>query len=1101
MNPSILPQPRTRCCRLVFLALSAAALALRAESARWADATLPVKDAVELWLDATRENEAREAHYMNRLANGDAAELWHDSSGHDRHLVQWTHSARPRWNAGAVEFDGDDSLAALLTPGVQLKEATIFVVAAVPASAGDFPALISLARRGANDFTSGLCVDFGRPPAPAGTLHYLNIEGAGQLREANSLLAPLPSNLGHVFAITLDRTESLLRVDGKPQGRRERGEVALALERFAVGARFVQPEMRHFLRGRIAEVLVFSRKLSAPDVARVETWLAAKHADVLAAAAAPADAAAPEAKPVVHMLVPGFTVRELPVRLTNLNNIEYAPDGRLFAGGYDGRFHLLRDRDGDGLEEEAVTFSPKTSDDYPVGLVVKDGMPHALLTDEIVRFRDTDHDGVPDARETVAKGWDDPALRDSPLLMHRRVDSAMALAAGPEGDWYVTMGSANPGNGYWQHAKGNPFALDASKTGPAAYSIDQLRGCLLRIDRDGKVDRLNSGLRYIMSLQWDRHGELFGTDQEGATWLPNGNPFDELLHLQKGRHYGFPPRHPDLLPNVIDEPSVWDYAPQHQSTCGFRFNGPSRDRPRFGPAFWAHDAIVTGEARGKLWRTKLAKIPAGYVASSQLFACLGMLVTDCALSPDGALVICCHSGDPDWGSGPNGPGRLFKIRLTDPTAPQPVLTWAASESETVITFDSPLDPAQWTAPPARITAEAGRYLQAGDRLETMRPGYAVVKMQQGAKRGRIDVLGSEVSADRRSLIVRTAPRATAVNYGLTARASDTTLDLAHDLGGVGGEWRGRESQAPATAVWLPHPDFTAAREFTTGSAVHEAFWTHVATPGTLTLRGQLDLWKMLTPLTQPGSTLGYEPEPEGVTVTFRSDAALDVYAPGATLEKAGAGETRLTFTSGGEGKWLPFVLTLTTPATLLDVSFTTTRDPRPRALPLRRFLLPFARPPAPLEKPAPTPEIAGGDWQAGRALFLGKAACFTCHTLRGDGHAVGPNLDNLIHRDYASVLSDIVNPSAAINPDAIGYTVTLKDGRTVAGTRVRDTADELHLAQPGGLVSALKKADITSSAPLPVSLMPPGLDKVLTPDELRDLLTYLLLETPAAAGK
>ena len=51
---------------------------------------------------------------------------------------------------------------------------------------------------------------------------------------------------------------------------------------------------------------------------------------------------------MLQMLVPGFTVRELPVKLTSLNNIEYAPDGRLFAGGYDGRFHVLRDTDGDG---------------------------------------------------------------------------------------------------------------------------------------------------------------------------------------------------------------------------------------------------------------------------------------------------------------------------------------------------------------------------------------------------------------------------------------------------------------------------------------------------------------------------------------------------------------------------------------------------------------------------------------------------------------------------------------------------------------------------------------------------------------------------------
>ena len=435
-----------------------------------------------------------------------------------------------------------------------------------------------------------------------------------------------------------------------------------------------------------------------------------------------------------------------------------------------------------GLEDEVITFSSQTTDDYPLGMVVKDGMPHAILSDEIVRFRDTNGDGVPEKRETVVKGWDDPELRNSPLLMHRRVDSAMALAAGPDDDWYVTMGSANPGNGYWQHAKGDPFSTDAVKTGKPAYSTDKRRGCLLHIDRNGKVEQLNSGLRYIMSMQWDQHGELFGTDQEGATWLPNGNPFDELLHLQKGRHYGFPPRHPALLPDVIDEPSVWDYAPQHQSTCGFRFNGPAKDRPVFGPAFWAHDALVTGESRGKLWRTKLAKTPAGYVATTQLFACLGMLVTDCAISPKGDLVICCHSGDPDWGSGPNGQGRLFKIRYVDKTAPQPVLTWAKSGTETVIAFDQPLgaDERSWLT---EIEVAAGRFVEAGDRFEKMRPGYAVVKLLQSQKRERIVVNRVQLAPDRKSVTVETPPRLTAVNYALSSRRPTIKFDLAHDLSG------------------------------------------------------------------------------------------------------------------------------------------------------------------------------------------------------------------------------------------------------------------------------------------------------------------------------
>ena len=67
----------------------------------------------------------------------------------------------------------------------------------------------------------------------------------------------------------------------------------------------------------------------------------------------------------------------------------------------------------------------------------------------------------------------------------------------------------------------------------------------------------------------------------------------------------------------------------------------------------------------------------------------------------------------------------------------------------------------------------------------------------------------------------------------------------------------------------------------------------------------------------------------------------------------------------------------------LDVSFYTTRDPRPRAMPLRRFLVPFARPGPPDDLTQHVPEIAGGNWAAGRALFNGKAVCATCHQLRG----------------------------------------------------------------------------------------------------------------------
>ncbi len=777
------------------------------------------------------------------------------------------------------------------------------------------------------------------------------------------------------------------------------------------------------------------------------------------------------------MLVPGFTIRELPVKLTSLNNIEYASDGRLFAGGYDGRYHVLRDTDGDGLEDKVDTFSAEPSANYPLGIAVKDGEPYFVLTSEVIRFRDRDGDGVPETREVFATGFDDPELAKASYLLHRRVDSAMAVAFGPDGALYLTMGSA---------AFRNPFWTD-EKTGINHYATTRRRGCLLRITSDGKVEQLASGLRYIMALQWNRHGDLFGTEQEGATWVPNGNPFDELLHLQPGRHYGFPPRHPTHLPNVIDEPSVWDFSPQHQSTCGFRFNGPAPGRGRFGPELWADQALITGESRGKLWRTQLAKTAAGYVARTEMIANLGLLAVDCAISPQGDLVVCCHTGAPDWGNGPTGEGRIFKISLTDKSAPQPVLTWPASETETVVAFDRPLDARLWSDVAARTTIDSGRYVAAADRLEAIRPGYAVVKAQQNEPRGAVAVKASRLSADRRNLTLATAPRVSAVNYAL---AIDGKLDLAHDLSGLAAEWRGTDGAT--WSGWLPHADFTAAREFTRGSATHDQFWRRSATAGALTLRTQLNLWEMLQPATQPGSKLDYVPEPEIVTVVLKGDAALSVVAPGAKLLRVSDRESQLTLSGPQPDKWLPLAITIATPARVLDVSYHTDRDLRPRALGTRRFFVPIAKPGAHDLAPREIAEIAGGNWQVGRALFNGKATCATCHELRGEGKRVGPELGNLVHRDYASVLKDITDPNATINPDGVGYVVTLKNGSATVGTRIGESAYELQIAQVGGAVAKLKKSDIAKTEPMTVSLMPPGLEKNLSATELRDLMTFLL---------
>jgi hypothetical protein len=54
-----------------------------------------------------------------------------------------------------------------------------------------------------------------------------------------------------------------------------------------------------------------------------------------------------------------------------------------------------------------------------------------------------------------------------------------------------------------------------------------------------------------------------------------------------------------------------------------------------------------------------------------LLAVLTMLTADSCVSPRGDLVVAAHSGLPDWGSGPKGKGKLYKIAYTDRDHPQP----------------------------------------------------------------------------------------------------------------------------------------------------------------------------------------------------------------------------------------------------------------------------------------------------------------------------------------------------------------------------------------------------------------------------------------------
>ena len=119
------------------------------------------------------------------------------------------------------------------------------------------------------------------------------------------------------------------------------------------------------------------------------------------------------------------------------------------------------------------------------------------------------------------------------------------------------------------------------------------------------------------------------------------------------------------------------------------------------------------------------------------------------------------------------------------------------------------------------------------------------------------------------------------------------------------------------------------------------------------------------------------------------------------------------------------------------------------------------------------------------------ANCFKCHSVRGEGNNVGPDLSNLVQRDYASVLKDIRYPNAALNPDHLSYSIQLADGEEITAVLQKDNRDAVTIADISGQ-KTIPKTQIKSIKPTTLSLMPEGLDKVLSSEELKDLLTFLL---------
>lgn len=129
------------------------------------------------------------------------------------------------------------------------------------------------------------------------------------------------------------------------------------------------------------------------------------------------------------------------------------------------------------------------------------------------------------------------------------------------------------------------------------------------------------------------------------------------------------------------------------------------------------------------------------------------------------------------------------------------------------------------------------------------------------------------------------------------------------------------------------------------------------------------------------------------------------------------------------------------------------------------------------------------DLANGKLMFT--ATCMVCHEFHGGGQKVGPDLIGSGRSNLDAILANVIDPNQIIGNGYENFTVSTKDGRTLAGRVVEDTPTHVKLLGAGGATQIVPRDQIASLTNTKQSLMPVGFSNL--PDAaFRDLIWYVL---------
>ncbi len=142
------------------------------------------------------------------------------------------------------------------------------------------------------------------------------------------------------------------------------------------------------------------------------------------------------------------------------------------------------------------------------------------------------------------------------------------------------------------------------------------------------------------------------------------------------------------------------------------------------------------------------------------------------------------------------------------------------------------------------------------------------------------------------------------------------------------------------------------------------------------------------------------------------------------------------------------------------------------------------------------------DAAAGAAVF--EKNCAVCHTLKGKGAKVGPQLDGVGVRGVERLLEDILDPNRNVDPAFRTSVLKLSDGRIVNGLLVREEGEVLVVFDDQRQEVRVPKKSVETRVQQSLSPMPATFAEQIPETDFYNLIAYLLEQreaNPAVTNK